>query len=80
MMDAEGSIYIPLEEFWQFVSQYNQMKGCEMLYGVPRVVGNDLVISYAASSECHPSTWAKKPVAALEWDKMKPVHQEGGAK
>jgi hypothetical protein len=71
--DVEGNIYIPLEEFWTFVSQYNPSEkgGAESIYGKPRIENNDLVISYAASTDCHPKDWAEKPKALKEWDEFK---------
>ncbi|CAK0739482.1 hypothetical protein CCP1ISM_10540001 [Azospirillaceae bacterium] len=71
MYDATGKIYIPLEEFWAFINKYHGLKDTEIAYGVPHVEGNDLVISYAASSECHPSSWAEKPECLKEWEKKK---------
>jgi len=69
--DGEGNIYIPLEEFWKFVSDYYPLEksGAEIVYGKPRIENNDLVISFAVSTDCDPRTWAEKPKALKEWDK-----------
>lgn len=71
MYDAEGQISIPLEEFWAFVAKYHDLNGAEILYGVPRVDDKyHLVIDYAASTECHPSSWAVKPKVASQWEEL----------
>jgi hypothetical protein len=69
--DGTGTIYIPLAEFWEFVSKFSPRFDGESVYGVPRVVGDDLVIDYAFSSECHPSSWMRKPDAVRQWDEQK---------
>lgn len=75
MFDAEGQISIPLEEFWEFVNKYHSLDHCEMALGVPRVVDGDLVIDYAASTECDPRQWAVKPKAVTQWEELKKVNK-----
>jgi hypothetical protein len=72
--DGTGSIYIPLEEFWSFVQKYGPKFDGESVWGVPRVVGEDLVIDYAYSSEAPPQTWKEKPPAVLQWEE----HRKAG--
>lgn len=72
--DGEGTIYIPLAEFWEFVQKYAPGDGsAEISFGVPRVEdgGEDLMISYAFSTECPPSDWSKKPKAVTEWAELR---------
>lgn len=68
----EGTIEIPAEEFWEFVSKYcpAQTAGHEVTYGKPRMEKNgiDLRISFAASSDGNPVDWSVKPTAITEWD------------
>lgn len=76
--DGTGTIYIPLEEFWTFVTKYAPDHSGEIVFGVPRVRerGGDLEIDYAFSTDNHPSTWAEKPQALLQW---KELEKKGGS-
>ena len=72
MMTQEGTIEIPLEEFWTWV-QHNyasRLEGMEIVYGVPRIPkGNGTMeIDFAASTEGSPHDWGVKPKAVLQWD------------
>ena len=71
--NGQGTIYIPLDEFWSFVAQYAPKHGGEVLYGLPRITagGEDLEVDYAFSTECHPDTWAAKPPAVLQWVELR---------
>lgn len=69
--DGTGAIYIPLEEVWTFIQKYGPKLDGEIVYGVPHVVDQDLVIDYAYSSDNHPTTWVEKPKAVLQWDELK---------
>ena len=66
----EGLIEIPLEEFWEFVTKYHDKTIGEIAYGIPRVNRSNatIEISFAVGTECHPSGWAKKPLAVMEWE------------
>jgi hypothetical protein len=76
--NGEGTIYIPLAEFWTFVEKYNPAKCTETLFGVPRVVDEDIVIDYAFSTEDHPSSWAEKPKPASQWEKHRKEVSDAG--
>ena len=65
--NGEGTIFIPLDEFWEFVSRYHDFKGAATVFGVPRVESNDLVIDFAFSTGSDPNAWPQKPKAALQW-------------
>jgi hypothetical protein len=69
-MDCEGTVEIPMEEFWEFVAKYNSLQSCEIQYGVPRCnkESSRMEIDFAASTECHPMEWSKKPKAVLQWE------------
>lgn len=69
--DGTGSIYIPLAEFWTFAQKYGPKLDGEVVYGVPRIENDDLVIDYAFSTEAHPSSWAKKPDSVVQWEDHK---------
>jgi hypothetical protein len=66
--DAEGSVYIPLEEFWIFAMKYLPKTHAEFAFGKPRIVDDDIVFDYAASTVCNPKDWAEKPKAITSWD------------
>lgn len=68
----KGEIRIPLEDFWGFVlnrKEHEALRGLETAFGVPRVdkEQQDIVISFAASSESNPSDWEEKPEFMNEW-------------
>ena len=67
----EGTIDIPLDEFWEFVAKYHDKTSGEVAYGVPKFHSGYMEISFAVSSEGHPSEWAKKPPAVTEWEAIK---------
>lgn len=69
----EGSIDIPLEDFWEFVAKYHDKTSGEIAYGVPRFHkgGGYMEISFAVSAEGHPGEWAAKPAAVTEWEALK---------
>jgi hypothetical protein len=72
-MTCEGLIEIPLEDLWVFVSQHHDKTTGEVLYGVPRInkANNCLEVSFAVSTEGHPSEWAVASEAQKEWDALK---------
>jgi hypothetical protein len=69
---GEGTVEIPLNEFWEFVAKYNDIRGAETLYGVPRPhKGNGMIeIDFAFSTECKPVDWAEKSEAQKQWDEL----------
>lgn len=75
MSHLEGTIEIPMEEFWRFVYRYDptQQSGMETAYGVPRITqdGNTMEIDFAAASEGDPNDWAVKPKCTLQWEEHK---------
>jgi hypothetical protein len=69
----EGMIEIPLEELFTWAENtYGLKGGYERFYGVPKVNKSNqtLEISFAGSDTNDPSTWSKKPKAALEWEEV----------
>lgn len=75
MSYLEGTIEIPMDEFWQFVFKYDPTResGMETSYGVPRIAkdGMTMEIDFAASTEGSPDDWAVKPKCKIQWDEMK---------
>lgn len=79
--DGEGKIYIPIEEFWEFVSKYQPVPGAGFstyfsAYGVPKFTDNDVEISYAFSTETAPEEWAAEPKAVTEWKELKKAEKK----
>jgi hypothetical protein len=71
-MTSEGTISIPLTEFWKFVAKFHDNTSAEVAYGVPRVsVNDDLEIDFAASTEGPPKDWMHKPKAVLQWEELR---------
>jgi hypothetical protein len=69
--DATGKVYIPLEDFWQFVQKYLPPGHEEVRFGVPKFTEADVEFDYASSTECSPDQWATPPEFLKEWDKLK---------
>ena len=69
----DGTIDIPLEDFWEFVSKYHDKTSGEIAYGVPKFTKSSgyMEISFAVASEGSPSEWAVKPAAVTEWESLK---------
>lgn len=56
--------------FWAWVIDTQLPDGLaqyESMFGVPRVEGPDLTVTFAVGSESHPSNWAKPPACMAEW-------------
>lgn len=69
----EGEINIPLEDFWEFVSQYTPKGVGEVMYGVPHIDPNnlyDLKVNFVANTECHPSNESKPNIPQQEWQAL----------
>lgn len=70
MVDGEGTIRIPMDEFYKFIDKYAPHIGGDYFrcYGIPRIDHGcqDLVIDYAFSSECDPEDWAVPPKAVIQ--------------
>jgi hypothetical protein len=76
--DGQGTIYIPLEEFWAFVRKYAPGDGAEEVrFGVPRATDGDIEIDYAFSTECAPEGWSKKPPAVTQWEELRERRKRG---
>ena len=62
---------IDATELWTWVIHQHLPKsflGYETVFGVPKVVDNDLVINFAASSDGDPLAWAVLPACMAEWE------------
>ena len=69
---GEGTVTIPMEEFWEFVEQYLPGGSGEIAYGVPRVNTEDdrLEVDFAVNTDCHPSDQHEKPEPLQQWDRL----------
>lgn len=75
--DGEGKIYIPIEEFWEFVSKYQPAPTAGFsAFGVPKFTENDVEINYAFSTETDPNEWAVEPKAVAEWKALKEAEKK----
>lgn len=74
---GEALIEIPLEDFWKYVKIHHPDL-YETQYGVPRVnIDNQtLEIDVAFSYGCHPTEWAVKSKAELQWKELKEKNKE----
>lgn len=73
MIDGEGTVYIGLEDFWQWVHEnYVGSTGDLILFGVPRInkENQEIEITYAFSSDVPPDDWVNPPVAKKEWETL----------
>lgn len=68
--DDKDAVEIDAAEFWTWVIEQHLPAGIahyETLFGVPREEGPDLVVSFAAGSDGHPSNWSTPPACLAEW-------------
>ena len=68
--DGKDSLEIDAAEFWTWVIDKqlpNGLTGYETVFGVPKVEGSDLVVSFAASNESDPRNWGISPACLAEW-------------
>ncbi len=76
---GEGTIEIPMEDFWEFVNKYHEHKKAELAFGVPKVnhLNNTININYAFGNDSDPREWSEEPTAVKEWKVYKKSPQEG---
>ena len=74
---GEATVEIPLEDFWDFVKTHHPDL-YETQYGVPRVnIDNKtLEIDVAFSYGCHPTDWAEKSKAELQWIELREKNKD----
>jgi len=61
-------------EFWTWVIDKHLPAGFthyETMFGVPKVDGPDMTITFATGSETNPRDWGKRPACLTEWDGKK---------
>jgi len=57
-----GEIFIPMEDFYEFVSRYAPASPGNMEFGLPTIDGNhDLIVQFAINTECLPSDQVDPP-------------------
>lgn len=66
---GEGTIEIPLEDFWKFLNNYHNHKGDVLVFGVPKtdIEGQCIIVNYAYDSIDSPQEWLEKPKCLKEW-------------
>lgn len=69
---CRGEVWIPLDEWARFVLSFVSTGAAEVSLGPPSINGDDVVVPYAANTECHPSQEAVPP----EWERKKTVENE----
>ena len=64
----EGSLQIPLDEFWDFLSQYLPSNSANTVFGKPvvNVDNGTLDIGFASDTDENPRTWLEKPLCLRE--------------
>lgn len=70
LSDDKDALEIDAAEFWTWI--FNKqlptgVAGYETVFGVPKVEGSDLVVSFAASNEGDPRNWGIPPACLAEW-------------
>lgn len=71
MCNGEGDVFIPLEDFIEFLGQYCPMakEAGEFRFGRIRIEGGELVVAWAYDPHSPPEDWANKPRAVTDWEK-----------
>ena len=61
--DGQGTVYIPLEEFWNFIKRFHpKMDEAVVRYAHEvRIQNEDLEIDFAFGTETDPLDWAEPP-------------------
>lgn len=68
--DGKDAAKVDAAEFWTWVIDKHLPKGIahyETVFGVPKVDGPDLVITFATSSGGDPRDWGVEPACLAEW-------------
>lgn len=77
MVDGEGNIFIPKDEFYNFIKKFApHADGADFFFGPPMVIDGDVRIAYAFSTECHPYEWAEPPPAVVQWTAFEKAMKE----
>ena len=59
---CEGEVYIPFEDWYQFVQKYLPSQDAEAAIGPPQYnEGEGLSVPFALNTECHPAEQSVKP-------------------
>lgn len=79
----QSSVYVEAAEFWRWVIDQQLpagLEGFESVFGVPEVSQNySLDITFAASNESDPRSWAVAPACMAEWSNARRKADEQGA-
>jgi hypothetical protein len=61
--DGQGTVYIPLEEFWKFVKKFHPTMDEAMVRyaNEVRIQNEDLEIDFAFGTETDPLDWSEPP-------------------
>lgn len=66
--DATRTVDAP--ELWSWVLDHQvpaSLKSVEIRFGVPKIVGGEMVITYAAGGWTAPEGWSPPPACLAEW-------------
>lgn len=66
---------IDLATFWELVHDFVPFQDAEYEFGFPNFEDIDIVITFAASTYCHPADWNVKSNAAKEWEKFRTIEE-----
>jgi len=75
-------VYVHAAELWKWIIDEQLPKGVsgyETVFGVPQVLGDAgymLQITFAASNDSDPRTWATPPACLGEWKQVRPVDSQ----
>lgn len=79
---GEGTIQIPMEDFYAFVRKHGpDLGGAEVLIGPPRLVimSEEIEVAFAWGTDCNPSDWAEPSQAQRQLSELKlRSHQSQG--
>jgi hypothetical protein len=58
---ARGDIWIPIQDWYDFVTKYAPHTTGEMSFGPPSEMDGELSVPFAINTECHPMDEASPP-------------------
>lgn len=65
---ARGEAWIPLEDWYEFITRYIPKTDGEISYAEPVMQDDCVMVRFAINTDCHPSQEADPP----EWLKKRP--------
>jgi len=70
LLGVDGRNSVDAAAFWSWLVSHQvpeSIRGCEIVFGVPRFNADHIAVSFAAGSASDPRSWGSLPACLLEW-------------